>query len=158
MNQILAGGTVLVITLILWGFGRNPIKLKLLKKPSFEENQANEQIVLVKSIKHEPSSVFSISSKSEITWQKPKTAKERIDLQRKLVNLMKQGPENRLEAIALAELWNHRSVLPLLKQAIHDSDSRVTIAAAKALEKFRGKTLKPHLQQKRPPRNVALMR
>ena len=71
---------------------------------------------------------------------------------------MKKGPKERLEAIAMAQILSHSSVLPFLKQGLHDSDSRVTIAAANALEKFRGKPIPGHSQRKRPPRNVARMR
>ena len=71
---------------------------------------------------------------------------------------MADGPEQRLLAVREAALWGHRSVLPILRQALHDSDSRVVEAAADAIGPFRSATRKQVIQSSRPPRNVARMR
>ena len=52
-----------------------------------------------------------------------------------------------------------RSVLPLLRQALRDSDARVVEAAAAAIAPFRGApAAAPIRQLARPPRNVSRMR
>ena len=71
---------------------------------------------------------------------------------------MAAGPEQRLRAVRVAAQWGHRSALPLLRQALWDSDARVVEAAAAAIEPFRGAAAAPTRQPARPPRNVSRMR
>ena len=91
-------------------------------------------------------------------WTPPRTEQERLVLQQRLRQAMAEGPEQRLLAVREAALWGTRSVLPLLRQALRDSDSRVVEAAADAIEPFRGATQPLVRQAARPPRNVARMR
>ena len=94
-------------------------------------------------------------------WEKPKTVRERINLQKKLRKLITGNPEERLQAMIISDLWGHANVLPILKRGLKDSDSRVIEAAAFALNKHRGlpyARIFQNLNCQRPPRNVSLMR
>ena len=72
---------------------------------------------------------------------------------------MEAGPEERLRAVRLAAQWGHRSALPLLRQALQDSDARVVEEAAAAIAPFRcAQAAAPISQPARPPRNVSRMR
>ena len=79
-------------------------------------------------------------------------------LERRLKADMAAGPEERLRAVRVAAQWGHRSALPLLRQALRDSDARVVEEAAAAIEPFRGAAAAPTPQPARPPRNVSRMR
>jgi HEAT repeat protein len=91
-------------------------------------------------------------------WTAPQTEQDRLALQQRLRQRMASGPEQRLDAVREAALWGHRSVLPLLKRALRDSDARVVEAAAEAMEPFRGAPRRAPAQTVRPPRNVSRMR
>ena len=75
--------------------------------------------------------------------------------------LISGGPAERLKAIHIAQEWKHSSVLTILRRGLKDSDSRVVIAAASAMQKYRGVPNSERNQEvgsSLPPRNVALMR
>jgi hypothetical protein len=91
-------------------------------------------------------------------WTRPVTVQETISLQQALRFGMNAGPEERLLAVRQAACWGHRSVLPLLRRALHDSDPRVVEAAALAIEPFRSSPHRKVPQASRPPRNVSRMR
>ena len=90
-------------------------------------------------------------------WQSPATERERLDLYMRLRQAMAGGPDERLEAVKIASMMGGQAVLPLLRRALRDSDSRVVEAAAAAIAPQRGA---PRLrsQASRPPLNVARMR
>ena len=93
------------------------------------------------------------------SWTAPSSPLERLALERRLKADMEAGPEERLRAVRLAARWGHRSALPLLRQALRDSDARVVEAAAAAIAPFRGASVAaPIRQPARPPRNVSRMR
>ena len=71
---------------------------------------------------------------------------------------MTSGPQDRLEAVQQAQQWGASCVVPILRQALRDSDARVVEAAATAMQRFRGAAKAPVAQAARPPRNVARMR
>ena len=71
---------------------------------------------------------------------------------------MTSGPQDRLEAVQQAQQWGPPCVVPILRQALRDSDARVVEAAATAMQRFRGAAKAPVAQAARPPRNVARMR
>ena len=72
------------------------------------------------------------------SWTAPTSPLERLALERRLKADMEAGPDERLCAVRLAARWGHRSVLPLLRQALRDSDARVVEEAAAAIAPFRG--------------------
>ena len=160
MNQTFAAVVTLSLTMILWGLGRKP-KNHLLKTTdtSFVEgvNQHPISLVITDHAKSK-NKTASGSSGKDLSWQPPETSSQKLTLKRQLRKAMQGSPEMRLNAIQIATLWNNPSVLPFIKLGVKDSDSRVIIASAKALERYRGKTRKEKAQESRPPRNVALMR
>jgi hypothetical protein len=70
-------------------------------------------------------------------------------------------PSARLAAIQAAHQWGDRLTLPLLRRGLRDSDPAVVLAAAKAIERFRGRPTPAALrnpQRAALPRNVARTR
>ena len=71
------------------------------------------------------------------------------------------GPSARLGAIQAAHLWGDRLTLPLLRRGLRDPDPAVVQAAAKAIERFRGRPSPAAVrgpQRAALPRNVARTR
>ena len=81
-------------------------------------------------------------------------------LKKQLNQLIAGGPRERLQAIILSDLWGHKSILPILRRGLKDSDSDVVAAAAMAIAKHKGFSypLDQETETRRPPRNAALMR
>lgn len=159
MNQLFAGAAVLALTLVLWGLGRRPRKLLLSSTDASSVAALNRvQLTLAKPQSQGSEDSTSLALESPVTWNSPATSLERLALQRQLREAMAAGPEQRLEAVTLAGLWGHVSVMSLLRQGLHDSDGRVVAAAAAALECYRGKPRAELIQDVPPPRNVARMR
>ncbi len=162
MNQIFAGAAALSLTLILWVLGRKPTKATLhtidtsnLDAVNLPRNALFDSKLdfLQKKLPISP------TQESKSNWSPPKNPQLRIKLQRQLRKLIASSPEDRLTAINIAGEWGHPSILPLVKRGLKDSDSQVIKAAAKIMEKYRGKTqIKNSLDKVRHPRNVALMR
>ena len=116
-------------------------------------NRAQLELVL------EPAAEGESSDGSLESWTAPTTVLERLALERRLKADMEAGPEERFRAVRLAAQWGHRSALPLLRQALRDSDSRVVEEAAAAIAPFRSAPAAvPSRQLARPPRNVSRMR
>ena len=160
MNQTFAAVAALSLTMILWGFGRKPPK-GLLRNidASFGAITNHNQLSLVQTGNSKRRVEATLGSGEAVSnWQLPKTAIEKMELKKQLKKAMKGNPEMRLEAIQISRLLNDPIVLPLIKLGLRDSDSRVVLASAKALERYRGKPKKESLQKSSPPRNVALMR
>ncbi len=163
MSQIFASSAALLLALLIWGLGKKPRNFALRKNyASLLEDINQPDISLIQKTNFfDPllSSQTSSSAKS-LTWEAPKTKHEQIALQKVLRSSFSGGPEQRLNAVRLAKLWGHPSVLPILRQGLKDSDSQVVETAAEALQKFRGKPGAKNLHKETgcPPRNVALMR
>ncbi len=163
MNQAFAGATALIITALLVALGRKPRQsLPNESAVSLSQHLKSSQSVLVQSGPIGVPKNFSLSGQTKIIWQQPTNIQERLELQKYLAKAMNQEPEKRLKAIEIAKIWGHSSVLPLLKRGLRDSDSRVVVAAASAMEGLRGKpsskAASSTSQDIRPPRNVARMR
>ena len=162
MNQIFAGSAALVLALMLWTFGKQPLKsLRAKNQINFSVTTRSEHPTLVKEkLPNQTKEPFPSLSDRDLYWQKPKTIQQRLELQSYLKKSISSGPKERLEAVTLAGLWGHSSVLPILRRGLKDSDSRVIHAAAKAFQKHRGINSLKESQETtaRPPRNVALMR
>ncbi len=160
MNQTFAAVAALSLTMILWGFGRKPPK-GILKNidASFgaKINHNQQSLVQIGNAKRKNEATLGSSEGIE-NWQLPKTAIEKLELKKQLKKAMKGNPEMRLKAIQISKLWNDPIVLPLIKLGLRDSDSRVVLASAEALERYRGKPKKACFQESSPPRNVARMR
>ena len=160
MNQVFAGATALALGLMLWVLGKKP-NLSGEIDGSRIAGQRGERIALVKKVNESTSQNKLDGSQSQIVWRAPLTIKERINLRNQLFYLMDCGPEERKKAVMISDLWGHATVLPILRRGLKDSDSRVVVLAARALEKHRGVSNAPNAHKSsndRPPRNVALMR
>ena len=162
MNQVIAGATALILALFLWGLGKKPNKSLFAKngQKSLEDLRI-QQLTLVEASKGSFEKQKIIHQDTEIDWKFPTTAQERISLKKQLNKLIAGGPEDRLKAVVLSDQWGSKTVLPILKRALKDSDSRVMAAAATAFQKHRGlPNLATNQKEEVPrlPRNVALMR
>lgn len=155
MQNVLLPGAVVLLTVVLW-LRRKPAKPMLSSTDASRVAQINRaQLELV----IEPAADGESADASLESWTAPSSPLERLALERRLKADMEAGPEERLRAVRLAARWGHRSALPLLRQALRDSDARVVEAAAAAIAPFRGApAAAPIRQQARPPRNVSRMR
>ena len=154
MQNVLLPGAVGLLAVFLW-LQRKPVKPMLSSTDASAVAQLNRtQLELV--IETEQSSKTKVDELSD--WTPPVTVQETISLQQALRFGMNAGPEERLLAVRQAACWGHRSVLPLLRRALHDSDPRVVEAAALAIEPFRSSPHRKVVQASRPPRNVSRMR
>ena len=155
MQNVLLPGAVVLLTVVLW-LRRKPVKPMLSSTDASGVAQLNRaQLELV----IEPTSQADAADGSLEPWTAPATPLERLSLERRLKADMEAGPEERLRAVRLAARWGHRSALPLLRQALRDTDARVVEEAAAAIAPFRGASAAaPTRQPARPPRNVSRMR
>ena len=155
MQNVLLPGAVVLLTVVL-GLRRKPGNPLLSSTDASRVAQINRaQLELV----IESAADGESADASLVSWMSPSTPLERIDLERRLKADMEAGPEERLRAVRVAARWGHRSVLPLLRQALRDSDARVVEEAAAAIEPFRGAPAAAQTPQPtRPPRNVSRMR
>ena len=154
MQNVLLPGAVVLLTVVLW-LRRKPVKAMLSSTDTSSVAQLNRaQLELVL----EPPSPDTAVEDPLADWTAPQTKQDRLALQQRLRQRMASGPEQRLDAVREAALWGHRSVLPLLKRALRDSDARVVEAAAEEMEPFRGAPRRATAQTARPPRNVSRMR
>ena len=154
MQNVLLPGAVAVLALVFW-LRRKPLKPMLSSTDTSGIAQLN-RAQLERVVASSDASMAQADPLED--WAAPRTEQERLQLQQRLRQALTDGPEQRLLAVREAALWGHRSVLPLLRQALRDSDSRVVEAAAEAIEPFRGATPPRKAQSARPPRNVARMR
>ena len=155
MQNVLLPGAVVLLTVVLW-LRRKPVKPMLSSTDASRVAQINRaQLELV----IEPAADGESADASLESWTAPTTPLERLALERRLKADMEAGPEERLRAVRLAARWGHRSALPLLRQALRDSDARVVEVAAAAIALFRGAPAAASIgQPARPPRNVSRMR
>ena len=154
MQNVLLPGVAAVLALVFW-LRRKPLKPMLSNADTSgiaQLNRAQLERVL------EPSDADGADQDPLAGWASPRTQQERMLLQQRLRQAMEDGPDQRLRAVREAALWGHQAVLPLLRRALHDSDSRVVEAAAQAIGPFRSATRRQGNQSARPPRNVARMR
>ena len=154
MQNVLLPGAVVLLTVVLWLRGK-PAKPMLSSTDASVVAQLNRaQLELVTG--PDPSTDSTASAGD--TWIAPQTQKDRLALQHQLRTAMNGGPEARLQAVRIASHWRHRCVLPLLRQALRDTDARVVELAAAAIEPYRGRPGPVSTQVARPPRNVSRMR
>ena len=154
MTQLFAGVATIVLAIVLYGLGRKP------NKPLLSSTDVSEVVALNRAqVELVQQEVEETTKHPLVTaWHPPSTSAERLALQQTLRRSMEAGPDQRLQAIKLAGQWGHKSVLPLLRRGLHDSDSQVVEAAAAAIERHRGGIQPASAQPVRPPRNVARMR
>ena len=154
MQNVLLPGAAALLALVFW-LRRKPLKPMLSSTDTSGIAQLNRAQLERVLIPDEPDG--SVGDPLQ-DWAPPQSDQERLLLEKRLRHAMSEGPEQRLLAVREAALWGHRRVLPLLRQALRDSDSRVVEAAADAIGPFRGASQPLTPQSGRPPRNVARMR
>ena len=154
MQNVLVPGAVVLLAVVVW-LRRKPLKPMLASTDASSVAQLNRaQLELVVDSRRP----VSAPEDPLAHWSAPQSHQDRIVLQDRLRARMSGSPDDRLLAVREAALWGHRSVLPLLRRALRDSDPRVVEAAACAIGPFRGMARKGSAQTVRPPRNVSRMR
>ena len=138
MNQLFAAGAALAIALVVLGIGKTP---KEIFKTQSKKNFLRTSSTLVE--KKKPPSMHGLEELdlNKIDWEPPQNSREIILLRRKLFKKISEGPDSRLEAVKIASIWGHKSIIPLLKRGLRDTDSRVVILSAEAIDQFRGNYL-----------------
>jgi hypothetical protein len=79
--------------------------------------------------------------------------RQRLALLRQLECWGQGGGPERLQAMAVARLWRHPCVLPLLRRGLRDPDPLVMAEAAAAMQMLRGRSPGTGLQASRPAIN-----
>ncbi len=155
MNQFFAAGALVVITVMLWGIGKKP---KTLLDKGISTVISINTPSLVQSI--DPTlRPAGLNNSVKRSFNAPLTRREKFELRRHLKQLIISVPDQRLNAIEIAGEWGDRSVIPILRLGLRDMDRRVVIQAAKAIAKFKNKSITPNKKKaiSHPP-NVFLMR
>ena len=158
MTEIFLGIIALIITLSIWVLGKKQYKnLSKISNKTFSNISNQESIQLVQS---DPKQKITICNQYKKRLPDiPSNSRERIYLRKKLFKLITSGPEDRLFAVEMASKCGDKLLLPILRRGLKDSDSRIIIAAAKGIEKYRKfPTPSKSQSRKRPPRNIFLMR
>ena len=158
MTEIFGGSIALILALSIWGLGKKPYKnLSKLSNKTFPNISNEETIQLVQS---DPKQKITTCNQSEqILPDIPNNYRERIYLRKKLFKLINSGPKDRLLAVEMASKSGDKLLLPILRIGLKDFDSRIIIAAAKGIKKYREFPPRSKSQLvKRPPRNIFLMR
>ncbi len=163
MNEILIATAGLLLTCLIYAAGKNPnIPSSRLSKRKGIASTSNIEISLIQTPKKTGNQNKFLFHQTKGAWKKPITSQERIALKKRLLKEISSNPENRLNAIETANLWNDPWVIALLRRGLKDSDSRVVCAAAAGITKYKGKSAKAQSNTSqstaRPPRNVARMR
>ena len=158
MQNVLLPGAAIVLALVLWLRGRSGRPMLRSTDASGVAELNRSQLSLV----HDSAEFKDLNddhAPEEInSWRPPATERDRLDLYNQLRRSMEGAPEERLEAVRIAALWRTASVLPLLRRALRDSDSRVMAAAAAAIAPRRGAPRRLDVQAPPLPRNVARTR
>ena len=139
--------------LLIWRRPAKPLLRSTDVSGVVELNRAQLELVIEPSA----SSESPVPSEGD-AWQPPATARDKAVLQNQLRQRMNQGPDQRLEAVRLAARWGGSQALPVLRRGLRDSDSRVVLEAAAAMESLRSVRATQPATSARPPRNVARMR
>ena len=139
--------------LLIWRRPAKPLLRSTDVSGVVELNRAQLELVIEPAASPEPPASSEVAA-----WQPPATARDKVVLQNQLRLRMDQGPDQRLEAFRLAARWGGAQALPILRRGLRDSDSRVVLEAAAAMESLRSVRAIQPAASARPPRNVARMR
>ncbi len=160
MSQVLASGLAVIIALVLWSS-----KKQLKIKPFFNSttNSSSSQLEISSLVQEEQLIKKKMTGKLKSEYSQfipTDISQNAIETYKKLTKLFSSDPDDRLSAIVIASDWDNPKAIKFLKRGLKDFDSRVVIAAAKAISHLKGKTTKIKLkvQEARPPLNVSLMR
>ena len=166
MNQISSAALALILAIVLWVLGKKPSKWPNSLTSTNDHLSGNEPNRNAYGLIEKRLLQKGIANLTE--WEveesnqknnSPKTPQEKIKLIKTIKHLSRKDPDQRLKAVLLAGEWGDRSVLPIIRRGLQDSDRRVQIAAASAIYQYKGGLIPQESEEKlRPPRNVALMR
>ncbi len=162
MNQIFTGVFALLIAAAILSRGKKSQKtlFSLNQEKSFS-NSSKQELSFVQEINQISSKKHCRIDEGEIKFQLPRSAREKLIFKKELRKLMLGSPNDRLNAMKMANQWKNSESLPFIRRGLKDGDSRVAIAAAEAIASFKGKQIPQKIKKVqivRPPRNVALMR
>jgi hypothetical protein len=163
MNTQSVGALAAFLAVLIWvGSRRKPTPFASLDASAVAAlNRA--QISLVQHNPMESDDKLSSAPSSTATaasWALPADPREQAAFLKSLHGQLAGDTGERLAAMQAARAWGHRATLPLLKRGLRDSNPQVVLAAAQAMERFRGRctpVLAPK-PQPRLPRNAALTR
>ena len=155
MQNVLLPGAAVLLVVAVWWRGRSG---RPMLRSTDASNVAALNRVQLSRVISEPETAAADQPVPVEVWQPPRTERECLELKTRLRLAMNGGPEGRLEAVRIAARWGSATVLPLLRRALRDSDSRVVEEAAAAIAPKRGATRRLPVQPARPPRNVARTR
>ena len=163
MNTQSVGALAAFLAVLIWvGSRRKPTPFASLDASAVAAlNRA--QISLVQRNLVDPNDELSSapsSSATSMSWALPADPREQAAFLKSLHAQLTGDTGERLAAMQAARAWGHRATLPLLKRGLRDSNLKVVLEAAQAMERFRGRctpvgSSKP---QPRLPRNAALTR
>ena len=155
MNQVFTVSTLAVLTLALWLLGKKP---KALMGKGFQGKSSINQPSLVQPLEpvlHRNSHLNAVQTQ----FKPPITSREKYELRNHLKKMISSLPDERLLAVEMASEWGDSSVVPILKIGLRDMDSRVVIKSARAISKFKNKSIDSKTKKViSHPLNVFLMR
>lgn len=157
MNPSLSVAAASALLVALWLLGRPRPRLSSRQDTAAIAALNREQIVrVIQPPEPAPATAGPPSSLPAI----PTSAAERLRFLAQLERWSRASTGDRLRAMQVCAQWGHRSVLPLLRRGRHDPDPGVALAAARGLERFRGRSAAPlHAAQPLPaPRRVSRTR
>lgn len=152
-----AGAAALLV--VFWLLGRPRPRLSSRQDTAAVAALNREQIIRVlEPGPAEPESVPATPAEPALIL--PRTAAERRHFLSQLERWSRGSDSDRLRAMQASARWGQRAVLPLLRRGRHDPDPRVALAAAQALERFRGRpaAAPSGVQTLTAPRNVSRTR
>lgn len=165
MPQALSGAAIAAVIAVCWLLGRP--RPRLLSSTDVSAVAAlnrgqMERLLETNSHKsdHDEASLAQLAELAGLGEPWPQDARSRNLLLRRLKECYQTGGDQRRQAISACRDWGHRATLPLLLQALHDSDPVVVATAADAMTRFRGRTSPQSVPQPaaRGPRKVSRTR
>lgn len=159
MPSTLSVAGAFALFVVLWLLGRPRPTLTSRQDSSAIAALNREQIVRV--LDPVPANDRAVVSALESTVPLPRTPGERQRFLAQLDRWSRGSNDDRLRAMRASAAWGQRSALPVLLRGRHDPDPRVSLAAAQALERFRGRSAasgQGDPQALRAPRNVSRTR
>lgn len=159
MTPTITAAGVAALLVALWLLGRPRPRLRSRQDTAAVAALNREQIVLVQTLAS-PAAEDASSAPTQPSILLPRSAGERQRFLAQLERWSRGSSSERLRAMQASGQWGQRAALPLLRRGRHDPDPQVALAAAQALERFRGRAAAAPrgLQPLMPPRNVARTR
>ena len=157
MNPTLSVAAGSALLLALWLLGRPRPRLSSRQDTAAIAALNREQIVrLIEPEAQPPAAAPAVAALPLPPL--PRRAAERVRFLAQLERWSRGDSQERLLAMQACAHWGQRAALPLLRRGRHDPDPAVALAAALALERFRGRVAAPSLPLQPLPRRVSRTR